>query len=81
MLNTKEDILKNQIVLVPIRERNTMEVKGDPSTVWLQAFFKISSFMFNIKKKLIQVWNDIGMSKFWQNVHINCNLILQLHVN
>ncbi len=56
-------------LLVPIdfhsRERNTIEINGGPSTVWL-IFFKISSFMFNIRKKLKQVWNDMRVTKWWQ---------------
>ncbi len=46
MLNTEEDILTNQELLVPTdfhsRETNIMEVNGDH-----QLFFKISSFVFN----------------------------------
>ncbi len=30
-----------------------------PSTVLLPVFFKISSFVVNIRKKLVQVWNDM----------------------
>ncbi len=36
----------------------TMEVMFSSSE-----FFKISSFVFNIKNKLIQVWNDMRVSK------------------
>jgi len=35
-----------------------------PTTVWLPAFKKkISSFVFSTRKKLIQVWNNIRVSK------------------
>ncbi len=37
-------------------------------TLWLPTFFRISSFVFCIKKKVIQVWNDdTRVSKWWQN--------------
>ncbi len=32
----------------------------------ITAFFKISSYMFNIRNKLIQVWNEMRVSKWWQ---------------
>jgi len=36
------------------RKENTIEVSGYlPSNVWLPTFFKISSFVFIIRKKLI----------------------------
>ncbi len=44
-----------------------------PTTVLLPAFFKISSFMFNIRKKSVQDWNDMRVSKWWQNVHFWVN--------
>jgi len=34
-----------------------------PSTVWLPTFFKISSFVFSRRKKFIQVWNNLRVSK------------------
>jgi len=34
-----------------------------PSAVWLQTFFKISPFMLNRRKKLIQVWNKWSVVK------------------
>jgi len=30
-----------------------------PATGWLPTFFKIFSFLFNWRKKLIQVWNNM----------------------
>ncbi len=44
---------------------------GAPST----AFFKISSFTFNMKK-LIQVWNDMRVSKWGQKFHFGVNYSL-----
>ncbi len=44
-----------------------------PKTVWLQTFFKISSFVFGRTKKLIQVWNYMKASKWWQNFHFWVN--------
>jgi len=38
-----------------------------PSTVWFQSFFKIYSFVFSRRKKLIQVCNNLRVSKWWQN--------------
>ncbi len=35
-----------------------MEVNGDQQLFGSSKFFQISSFVFNIRKKLIQVWND-----------------------
>jgi len=63
LLNTKEDILKNMgsphcwwtPLASIVREKYTMEVNGVQSTVWLPTFFKISYFLFNRRKKLIQV--------------------------
>ncbi len=42
-----------------------------PKTAWLQAFFKISSFVFGRTK--IQVWNYLRVSKWWQNFHFWVN--------
>ncbi len=36
-------------------------------TVWLPLFFKISSFVFHSKKKVIQVWDN--MKVIWQNLN------------
>lgn len=37
-------------------------------TLWLLTFFKRSSFVFRRRKKLVQVWNNLRMSKWWQNL-------------
>jgi len=34
-----------------------------PSTVWLLRFFKMSYFVFRIRKYLIQVWNNLKVRK------------------
>ncbi len=47
----------------------TMEVNGDQQLFGSLKFLKISSFVSNIKKKLIQVWNDMRVRKLWQNVY------------
>ncbi len=44
-----------------------------PKTAWLQTFFKISSFVFGRTKKIIQVWNYLRESKWWQNFHFWVN--------
>ncbi len=41
-----------------------------PSAICLPTFFKISSFVLNKRKKHIQFWNDMGMSKSWHNFYI-----------
>ncbi len=43
------------------------------STFWLPTFFKISSFVFNWRKKLIQVWLNSRVSKWWQKYHFWVN--------
>ncbi len=47
----------------------TMEVNGDQQLFGSSKVFKISSFVFNIRKKLIQIWNNMSVSKWRQNVH------------
>ncbi len=44
-----------------------------PKTVWLQTFFKISSFVFSRTKTFIQVWNYLRVSKLWHNFHLWLN--------
>ncbi len=44
-----------------------------PKTAWLQTFFKISSFVFGRTKTFIQVWNYLGVSKWWQKFHFWVN--------
>ncbi len=39
------------------------EVDGDQQLFSFSKLFKIFYFMFNIRNKLIQVWNDIRVSK------------------
>ncbi len=34
-----------------------------------KTFFKICSFVFSRRKKVIQVWNNMRMSEWWLNVH------------
>ncbi len=46
-----------------------MEVNGQ----LLPTFFKISSFVLNIRKKLIKVWNNLRVSEWWQNFHFWVN--------
>ncbi len=65
MLNTKEGNLKNagnQMVMVTdfYSLFGGQKSQWGPTTVW---FFKISSFVFNIRNKLIHVWNDMSVNK------------------
>ncbi len=65
MLNIKEDILKNagnQKVDGPHWLPLHFSVSGDQQLFGSSKSFKISSFVFNIRKKLIQVWNDMRVS-------------------
>ncbi len=72
MLNTKKlfwRILKNQRMLVPFdfhsRERNTMEVNGDHHLV-ITSILQNILFYVQHKEKIIQVWNDMMVRKWWQ---------------
>ncbi len=68
MLNIKKYILKNvgnQTVDGPHWRPYsfpTIEVNRDQQLIGSSEFFKISSFVFNIRKKLTQVWNDMRVS-------------------
>ncbi len=69
MLNINEDILKNvgNQLTVPIDFSSTsfpaMEVNEDHQLFGSSKFFNISSFVFNVKRKRIQIWNDMRASK------------------
>ncbi len=70
LLNIKYDILKMLVIkqlMVPIDFHSiyvpTMELSVDQQVFSSSKFFKISCFVFNIKNKLIQVWNDVRVSK------------------
>ncbi len=43
------------------------------ATVCLPTFFKISSFVFSTWKKLIQVWDNMWVSKQWQKLNLWVN--------
>jgi len=49
-------------------------------TVWVQTFFKTSWFIFSRRKKSIQVWNNLRVSKWslhlWANYPLNCASLL-----
>ncbi len=47
---------------------HTMEV-NQSWTFWLLEFFKISSFVFHWRKKVIQFWNNLRVGKWWLNLH------------
>ncbi len=78
VLNTKEDILKNGVtkqLLVPTYFESRKTIYGShwgPATVWFPTFFKIT-FMFNRRKKLIQVLNNLIVSKWWHSFHLWVN--------
>jgi len=51
-----------------------MEVNGCRQlSGWFPTFFKISSFVFSRRKKLTQIWNNLRVRKWWQNVHVWVN--------
>ncbi len=75
LLNTKEDILKNEgnrAVLghhwLPSYFFFYYGSQWCPKTAWLQTFFRISSFVFSRTNTFIQVWNYLRLSK-WHNFH------------
>jgi len=69
LFNTREYILKNVIkqLMVAIdfhsRKKKCDGSQWPLSIGWLPTFFKISSVMFNRIKQLIQLWNNIRVSK------------------
>ncbi len=63
VLNTEKYILKNpcnQTVTVAI---DFCIMEWLPLTVWLLTFFKIMYFVFNRRKKFIQVWKQLEGKK------------------
>ncbi len=46
-----------------------------PAIVWLPTFFKISSFVFNKRKKVIHVWNNLSLNVCQNNSLIFCILV------
>ncbi len=89
LLNTKEDILKKKEKMLMALLFLVFGIFGiffpcygslwEPSTVWLPLFLKISSFVFNRIKKLIQVWNNLRVSKWWQNFNFWWTIPLNSH--
>jgi len=65
LLNTKEDIFKNDWNFGTIDFHSiffsTMEVNGAKQL--FQTFFKISSFVFSRRNKLVQVYNNLRVSR------------------
>jgi len=64
LLDTKEDILLNDI-LAPLTSivREKYGSQWCPTTIWLSKYLKKLSFVFSSKKKGMQVWNKLRMSK------------------
>ncbi len=79
MLNIKEDILKLGVkqLMAPVDFYSiyfaTMDVTGDQQLFSSSKFFKVSSVVFNIRKKRIDVWNDMRLSKWLHNFHFWVN--------
>ncbi len=56
----------------------TMEFNGYQQ-LFGRTFFKISSFVLNRRRKLIQICNNLKVSKWWQNFHVWLNHPFKLH--
>jgi len=71
--NSKGDILKNQHLFFFFKSMfNESPMFLTPLTfiLWTkttETFFNISSFVLHRRKKVIEVWNDMRVSKWWQN--------------
>ncbi len=78
LLNTNEDVLKNvgnQTAFGP-HWLSIFPYYGSqwgPAAIWFPTFFKVCSFMFNLRKKLMPVWSNVKVSKWWQNFHLWVN--------
>ncbi len=61
-------------LMVPI-DFHSMEKKYYGSQWGPSTFFKISSFVFNRGNKRIQGWNNLSVSKWWQDFHfwVSCS--------
>ncbi len=80
MLNIKKIfwrmlVIKQSMVLIDFYSISfsTMEVSGGQQLFGSLKFFRISHFVFNIRNKLLQVWNDTRVSKWWQNFNFWVN--------
>ncbi len=77
--NTKEDIslfvtrfvtrLFWGTIDVHSRKKKYYGSQWCPRTALFPTFFRISSFVFSRTKKFIQVWNNLRVSKRWQNFY------------
>ncbi len=54
-------------------EKKYYGIQWGPRTVWLHTFFTICFFVFSRRKKFIQVWNSLTVSKLWWNFHFWVN--------
>ncbi len=50
-----------------------MKVSGDHVCSWGKNAFKVSSFVFHVIKKVIQVWKYMRVGKWWQKFHFWAN--------
>lgn len=77
LLNTKED---NQAVsgphLLPLYLFPHYKSQWGPPTVWLPKYFKIPSFVFSIRKKLIPVWHKLRLRIQYKNLHFEWKILL-----
>ncbi len=73
LLNTEGDILKNVGTepfwgTIDFHCISILEVNA-----WFQTVFRISFFVFSRSNKLLQAWNYLRVSKWWQNFHFWVN--------
>ncbi len=71
LLNTKEDILVTKQLTLAIGYHSCILFPRLWKSIATISYLlvKISYFVLNRRKKLIQVWNNLRMSDYWQNAH------------
>ncbi len=69
-------VIKQLMVPIDFYSFPTMEVNGDQQLFGSSEFFKISYFVFYIRQKLMQVWNNMRVSKWWQKFYFWKELFL-----
>jgi len=65
-------VIKLLTVAINFQSKKNKKYYGVPSTLWLLKLFKVS-FVFNRRKKLVQVWNNMSVS----NVELSFLKILE----
>ncbi len=69
-LKFKLTSFQNYDCLSSVEHKRFLKSNGCNKIVWLQTCFRILKKMScSSIKKVIQVWNDVRVSKWWQNFH------------